>query len=427
MITFDNVEFEDDETFIKIKKDEMRHVKKLDEYLSKRPVQHKKQVIVRPNSAQSKLNTNPTFIEKAKSKPRQTKPKSQLQVSQITKPTSQLQTNQSVKSVKFSQTYFSEKTPVIREYFDNSDAYQSDAPTKSLRAMPTSPKLEIFSWQDDDDLDDQFYIKNVKISNTPIETDIERKNRETFLSKFKIKPQSIEVTLKQQQEQIQKKKEDLKLLQHTYIIQNNLVLSKVPAQQDEVDEYANEKFEKEDDEYQDDFEKGSNAASPTLSQQKAEIKPVNKPKKGKKPKKRTYRPRNKEQRKEEYKKMRLESEQYQTQNNPHVKKLFEQWHENEEKEKLMIDISTKRREQLQNAEQTLKQLEEKVKQQQLIIEELKKKETYSGQIIDHLKSSTEKYQQLYKNEINKMYAGKIIMRYLIYYRDRMRFLRHKHS
>ena len=54
--------------------------------------------------------------------------------------------------------------------------------------MPTSPKLEIFSWQDDDDLDDQFYIKNVKISNTPIETDIERKNRETFLSKFKIKP-----------------------------------------------------------------------------------------------------------------------------------------------------------------------------------------------------------------------------------------------
>lgn len=42
MITFDNVEFEDDETFIKIKKDEMKHVKKLDQYLSKRPVQHKK-------------------------------------------------------------------------------------------------------------------------------------------------------------------------------------------------------------------------------------------------------------------------------------------------------------------------------------------------------------------------------------------------
>lgn len=62
--------------------------------------------------------------------------------------------------------------------------------------MPTSPKLEIFSWQDDDDLDDQFYIKNVKISNTPIENNLEKKNRETFLSKFKIKPQSIEVTLK---------------------------------------------------------------------------------------------------------------------------------------------------------------------------------------------------------------------------------------
>lgn len=42
MITFDNVEFEDDEEFIKIKRDEMKHVKKLDQYLSKRPVQNKK-------------------------------------------------------------------------------------------------------------------------------------------------------------------------------------------------------------------------------------------------------------------------------------------------------------------------------------------------------------------------------------------------
>ncbi|CAK91310.1 unnamed protein product (macronuclear) [Paramecium tetraurelia] len=324
----------------------------------------------------------------------------------------------------------------------------------------------IFDWDDDDDMDNRFYISGntVKIHKSYYES-IEKANMQQFLQKQKksnIIENSIKQNqdiLKQQQREIQQKLDNIEQLRMTQLLQNNLVLSQVPNQNEEQYQsdkqqkytpknpiqliesennfeygYEEENFEiDEDNKVQNKEQEFSKISKQQLQQ--AEFKQSqnrldqdNNSKKNKSneslnktSKKVIYKAKNAQERKQELMNMRSDLEKYLLSNNTQISKMFQELQETKEKERVMIEVSTKRQEELSQAKLTLRQLQEKFSKQQQIIEELNQKEHYANQIIQKLTENKQKYSQLWENQIEKYMACKVIARFLKGRRDRKLF------
>ncbi|CAD8184075.1 unnamed protein product [Paramecium octaurelia] len=325
----------------------------------------------------------------------------------------------------------------------------------------------IFDWDDDDDMDNRFYISGntVKIHNSIYES-IEKANMQLFLQKLKksnIIENSIKQNqdiLKQQQREIQQKFDNIEQLRMTQLVQNNLVLSQVtnyhqeeyksgkeqqkqtpknPIQLIESENnygygYEEESFEiDEESKVQNKEQEISKVSKQQLQQDQSKQSQIkldqdNNSKKVKSNESLTktsnkviFKAKNAQERKQELMNMRSELEKYLLQNNTQISKVFQELQETKEKERVMIEVSTKRQEELSQAKLTLKQLQEKFSKQQQIVEELNQKEHYANQIIQKLTENKQKYNQLWESQIEKYMACKVIARFLKGRRDRKLF------
>ncbi|CAK93454.1 unnamed protein product (macronuclear) [Paramecium tetraurelia] len=324
--------------------------------------------------------------------------------------------------------------------------------------------FSVFDW--DDELDDQFYIKEADQylqKNQRLQT-IERGNREQFLQKVKIKntpkaknaKSTQEEILKQQEIDILKKEAKLEQLRQNQLIYYDQIKTKKEKEQEE---YGND-FEdedqiikqptiqqqlvsnsEEDNEYgkDDEFEAyEENKVVETgdeLKQQQQNLKSKdqiqnkttadsksNLTSNQQNPKKFIYRARNAKERKQELEGMREELEKTLINNDAASAQIFNQLKDSREKEKIMIEVNTKRREDLALARLTLQQLQERIDQQIRMIDDLDKKEHYAQQIIEKLKENKTKQQLQYDNEIEKFLACKVIIRLLKCKKERKLFL-----
>ncbi|CAD8190368.1 unnamed protein product [Paramecium octaurelia] len=324
--------------------------------------------------------------------------------------------------------------------------------------------FSLFDWEDE--LDDQFYIKEADQylqKNQRLQT-IERVNREQFLLKVKVKntPKTKkakltqEEILKQQEIDILRKLAKLEQLRE----KQQICYEQIKAQKEkEQDEYGND-FEdedqiikqpiiqqqlvsnsEEDNEYgnddefeayeenkvietgQDELKQQQNLRSKDQIQNKttADSK-SNLTLNQQNPKKFMYRAKNAKERKQELEGMREELETTLINNDAASAQIFKQLQDSREKEKIMIEVNTKRREDLALARLTLQQLQERIDQQIHIIDDLDKKEHYAQQIIEKLKENKTKQQQQYDNEIEKFLACKVIIRLLKCKKERKLFL-----
>ncbi|CAD8193475.1 unnamed protein product [Paramecium pentaurelia] len=321
----------------------------------------------------------------------------------------------------------------------------------------------LFDWEDE--VDDQFYIKEAAqylLKNKRLQT-IEKVNREQFLQKVKIKntPKiknkklTKEEILKQQEIDILKKQAKLEQLRQNQLFYQDQI--KTQNLKQKVDDYDND-FEDEEEQIikqpiiqqqlisnsEDDNDYGKNDEFEVyeenkvieiqddkiqLEQQKSKDFIQNKTTTDSKsnlnlknPKKFVYRAKNAKERKQELEEMRQELEKNLIDNDAQSANLYNLLKDSREKERIMIEVNTKRREDLALARLTLQQLSEKIDQQLHIIDDLDKKEHYAQQIIEKLKENKKKQQQQYDNEIEKYLACKVIARQLKCKKERKMFL-----
>ncbi|CAD8105348.1 unnamed protein product [Paramecium sonneborni] len=362
----------------------------------------------------------------------------------MTNPAQQLANQQQV-DIKYKQQYQKQKQEIIQN-------------------------AGIFDW-DDDDLDNQFIISDnpkLKGPNKKCET-IEKQNLEQYLQKLQ-KSDVIESSIKQNQELLKQQQKDIKQkldnieqLRMNDILQKNLVISQVPHLEDEEDyddfkqdvqiqksaqkniekqineeqEYDQEKFEIDEENQEQDnkmklamknkkeLEDKNKQSQIKLEQVQENSKKVNSneslTKTQKKKKKVVYRAKNAKERKQELNNMRSELEKYLLQNNPKISQMFQELQATQEKERIMVEVNTKRQEELSQARLTLKQLQEKYAKQQQIIGELDKKEHYANQIIQKLTENKQKYNQQWESQMEKYMACKVIARFLKGRKDRKLF------
>ncbi|CAD8184050.1 unnamed protein product [Paramecium pentaurelia] len=377
--------------------------------------------------------------------------------------------------IKIAQTYISETIPVIHsnQLIPGSDVQLTKQPNSSKVCKTQAPKQQqqqqqqnnnkpqqqdqpvkkeiysLFEWEED--IDGQFYIKEavqLQEKNKRLST-VEKSNREQFLQKVKVQntTSSKEDLLKKQQFEIQQKQNKLEQLR----LNNNVYQEIVNNKKDQEDDYDNDfededqiikqPIQQEDDDYgKDGFEvydedkvvgiieedknqqkqidilikrqqnKANTDSKSTLTQN------------SKNKKKFMYRPKNAKERKQELEGMREELEKNLIQNDSESANLFKLLQDSKEKEKVMIEVNTKRKEDLALARLTQQQLQEQIDQQLHIIDDLDKKEHYAQQIIEKLKDNRKKQQQQYDYEIEKFLACKVIARLLKGKKDRRLFL-----
>ncbi|CAD8090610.1 unnamed protein product [Paramecium primaurelia] len=321
----------------------------------------------------------------------------------------------------------------------------------------------LFDWEEE--VDDQFYIKEAAQylqKNQRLQT-IEKVNREQFLQKVKIKntPKikntklTKEEILKQQEIDILKKQAKLEQLRQNQLFYQDSI--KTQNLKEKADDYDND-FEDEEEQIikqpiiqqqlisnsEDDNDYGKNDEFEVyeenkvieiqddniqLEQQKSKDLIQNKTTTDSKsnlnqknPKKFVYRAKNAKERKQELEEMRQELEKNLIDNDAQSANLYNLLKDSREKERIMIEVNTKRREDLALARLTLQQLSEKIDQQLHIIDDLDKKEHYAQQIIEKLKENKIKQQQQYDNEIEKYLACKVIARLLKCKKERKLFL-----
>ncbi|CAD8104444.1 unnamed protein product [Paramecium sonneborni] len=321
----------------------------------------------------------------------------------------------------------------------------------------------LFDWEEE--FDDQFYIKEAMKyqEKNQILQMIQKGNREQFLQKLKIQnipsKQTKEDILKQQQleieqkqvklEQLRQQNNTLQLLQTTQnlkkeedeydndfveeqqIIEKPIIQQQLVSNSEEDDEYDKDGFEvdeekkivevnnnNKDDEKQLNLKKTEQINNKTTTDSKSSLIQNSKNRK----KQIIYRAKNAKERKQELEGMREELEKNLIENDVESAKLYKLLQDSKEKEKIMIDVNLKRREELSLARLTLQQLSEKIDQQLHMIDDLDKKEHYAQQIIEKLKENRQKQQQQYDEEIEKFLACKVIARFLKGKKDRKLFL-----
>ncbi|CAD8169282.1 unnamed protein product [Paramecium octaurelia] len=466
-LDFSEVKFDNEQIpnytreFMDQMRDHMYHVRKFEEMQKN---QIPKLIPQRPMSAQAKK------VKTHQEKHKYLKKKEPSQI--IPKP--QATSKNTSNAITLGQTYISESIPVIQSNLlvSGSDVQLPKQPNSSnvckkqtpkeqhinnkpqqLKAIDQPVKKEVyglFDWEDE--IDGQFYIKEaiqLQEKNKRLQT-AEQTNREQFLQKVKtqnaLSPK--EEILRQQQIEIQQKQMKLEQLR-----QNNKVEQEIVKTTEQEDDYGND-FEDEDqnirqpihqeeDDYgKDEFEAYDEGRMPDEKdkekQQQKQSEVVNKkqliPHKtntdskstltqnSKKRKKFMYRPKNAKERKQELVGMREDLEKNMIQNDPASAQLYNLMQDSKEKEKLMIEVNTKRKDELALARLTLQQLQEKIDQQLHIIDDLDRKENYAQQIIEKLKENRNKQQQQYDNEIEKFLACKVIARLLKGKKDRRLYL-----
>ncbi|CAK94214.1 unnamed protein product (macronuclear) [Paramecium tetraurelia] len=391
--------------------------------------------------------------------------------------------NTSAKSVKFdknqgfataapsiqSNCYFPQQQQTILKKSGNHSQQQI---TKQQMDIPNNNNLKqqnqdfiknagIFDW-DEADLDNQFIINNKKYES------IEKQNLERFLSrqqKSDVIQTSIkqnQIILKQQQKEIQQKLDNIEQLRMNEILQNNLVISqsflnKIEQQEEDPKkevqiqqkiknnekdnnyelEYEQENFEMDEDnkvedkqneipkvqkQLQENQSKQSEIKLDKVQESSKKVKSNESLLKASKTKKQVvYKAKNAKERKQELNNMRNDLEKYLLQNNQTISKMFQDLQDTKEKEKIMIEVNTKRQEELSQAKLTLKQLQEKFSRQQQIIEDLNNKEQHANQIIQKLTENKQKYNNQWELQVEKYMACKVIARFLKGRKDRKLF------
>ncbi|CAD8076442.1 unnamed protein product [Paramecium primaurelia] len=367
-----------------------------------------------------------------------------------------------------SNCYFSQQNNILvkqpiyskQQQMDNNNNKQQYQKQNNIK------NAGIFDWDDDDrDLDNNFFISQSPTSKIHIQKyeSIEKANQQQFIYKQQ-KTNIIETSikqnqdiLKQQQKEIQQKLDNIQQLRMNELLQNNLVLEQVPhldeeqyyddfEQEKQTQKKSTQKMEYEQVYDQDNFEideeskiinKDQEIQQVQVRQQQEietkqsqikleKVQDNNKKVKSnesliKTSKKVVYKAKNAKERKEEIMNMRSDLEKYLLQNNTNISKMFQELQDTKDKERIMIEVSTKRQDELSQAKLTLKQLKEKFSRQKQIIEELDKKEHYANQIIQKLTENKQKYNQQWENQIEKFMACKVIARFLKGRRDRKLF------
>ncbi|CAD8109695.1 unnamed protein product [Paramecium sonneborni] len=342
---------------------------------------------------------------------------------------------------------------------------------KSLDQPVKNEVIGVFDWEEE--FDEQFFIKEAmkyQEKNQRLQT-IEKVNREQFLQKVKTQQsasslknvkQTKEDILKQQQMEIQQKQAKLEQLrqynnslqpietaqkfkeeednyENDFVDEEQIIEQKIVKQQqivqnnEEDDDYGKDGFEvyeenkvmetnNIDDEKQwkqnENLKKKEQIQNKTTTDSKSTLTYNSKTRK----KQIIYRAKNAKERKEELEGMREELQKNLIENDAESAKIYKLLQDSREKEKIMIEVNSKRREELILARLTLQQLSEKIDQQLHMIDDLDKKEHYAQQIIEKLKENRKRQQQQYDEEIEKFLACKVIARFLKCKKDRKLFL-----
>ncbi|CAD8098528.1 unnamed protein product [Paramecium primaurelia] len=315
----------------------------------------------------------------------------------------------------------------------------------------------IFDW-DDNDFENQFYITNKQYES------IEKLNQEKFIQKQQ-NPDVIQISikqnqeiLKQQQKEILQKFDNIEQLRMNEKLKNNQVISQQPfldtvKQNDNIkegkliqqtpinniqkfihyeQEYDQESFEIDEENKVDDKQNKTQKKLQDNDVKQSKIKLDKVQDNSKKVKSNEsliktssqnnkqviYRAKNAKERKQELINMRSDFEKYLLQNNEAISKMFQELQDTKDKERIMIEINTKRQEELSQARLTLKQLQEKFSRQQQIIEDLNQKEHYANQIIQKLTEKKQQYNQQWEHQMEKYMACKVIARFFKGKRDR---------